>query len=102
MSPCLRLQHPLVLPEFLLDLGSHLIARHQSYRDIARRVKTSAPTIARWKMRFEQDGMAGLEGRHQGRKPRAATPAAQARVAAANAAETGGRQYALVLLETGE
>src|ERR1700686_5239088 len=43
-------------------------------------MKTSGPTIARWKMRFEQDGMVGLEGRHQGSKPRSATPAVQARV----------------------
>ena len=42
-------------------------------------MKTSGPTIARWKMRFEQDGVAGLEG-HQGSKPRAATAAVQARV----------------------
>ena len=31
-------------------------------------------------MRFERDGLAGLEGRHQGSKPRAATPKVQARV----------------------
>jgi transposase len=50
------------------------------YREIARSLKTSGPTIARWKMRFERDGTAGLEGRHQGSKPRAATPTVQARV----------------------
>src|ERR1700728_2099403 len=31
-------------------------------------------------MRFDRDGLAGLEGRHQGSKPRAATPKVQARV----------------------
>src|SRR5262249_3363080 len=46
---------------------------------IARSMKTSTPTVARWKMRFEREGMAGLEGRHRGSKPRAATPAVQAR-----------------------
>src|ERR1700685_2897462 len=51
-----------------------------TYRDIARTMKTSLPTIARWKMRFERDGLAGLEGRHQGSKPRAATPKGQAHV----------------------
>src|ERR1700732_3783853 len=51
-----------------------------SYREIAKSLKTSGPTIARWKMRFERDGIAGLEGRHQGSKPRAATPMVQARV----------------------
>src|ERR1700685_4114985 len=51
-----------------------------TYREIARSLKTSLPTIARWKMRFERDGLAGLEGRHQGSKTRAATPEVQARV----------------------
>src|ERR1700693_485321 len=56
------------------------LAEGITYREIARGMKTSGPTIARWKMRFEQDGVAGLEGRHQGSKPRAATAAVQARV----------------------
>jgi transposase len=50
------------------------------YREIARSLKTSGPTLARWKTRFEQDGMAGLAGRPWGSKPRAATPVVQARV----------------------
>jgi transposase len=56
------------------------LAEGITYREIARSMKTSTPTVARWKMRFEQEGMAGLEGRHRGSKPRAATPAVQARV----------------------
>src|SRR6202790_4666923 len=56
------------------------LADGSTYREIARTMKTSLPTIARWKMRFERDGMAGLEGRHQGSKPRAATPKVQAHV----------------------
>jgi transposase len=56
------------------------LAEGITYREIARSMQTSTPTVARWKMRFEQDGMAGLEGRHRGSKPRAATPAVQARV----------------------
>jgi transposase len=56
------------------------LAEGITYREIARSLKSSTPTVARWKMRFEQDGMAGLEGRHRGSKPRAATPAVQARV----------------------
>jgi transposase len=51
-----------------------------TYREIARGMKTSGPTIARWKMRFEQDGVAGLEGRLKAASPRAATAAVQARV----------------------
>jgi integrase len=56
------------------------LADGTTYREIARTLKTSLPTIARWKMRFERDGLAGLEGRHHGSKPRAATPKVQARV----------------------
>ena len=56
------------------------LADGTTYREIARSLKTSLPTIARWKMRFERDGLAGLEGRHVGSKPRAATAKVQARV----------------------
>src|SRR6516164_6218277 len=56
------------------------LADGSTYREIARSLKTSLPTITRWKMRFERDGLAGLEGRHLGSKPRAATPKVQARV----------------------
>lgn len=51
-----------------------------SYREIQRRLGMSAPTVSLWKGRFEQSGIAGLQGRHKGSKPRAATPAVQARV----------------------
>src|SRR5437667_4561168 len=47
---------------------------------MVRGMRTSAATIARWRRRFEQDRLAGLEGRHRGSKPRTATPAVQARV----------------------
>jgi putative transposase len=56
------------------------LADGSTYREIARSLKTSLPTIARWKIRFERDGLAGLQGRHLGSKPRAATPKVQARV----------------------
>ena len=52
----------------------------KSYRDIANSMRTSAATIARWKTRFEQDRLAGLEGRHKGSRPGMATAAVQARV----------------------
>jgi len=44
------------------------------------KLNTSRPTIARWKARFEKDGMAGLETQHRGSKPRTVTPAVQAKV----------------------
>jgi transposase len=51
-----------------------------SYSRIEAELKTSRPTIARWKARFEEGRMAGLEGHHKGSRPRAAMPAMQARV----------------------
>jgi transposase len=38
------------------------------------------PTIARWKARFEERRVDGLEPQHKGSRPPAATPAVQARV----------------------
>jgi hypothetical protein len=43
-------------------------------------LSTSRPTVARWKRRFEESGMAGLEPRHKRSQPRTATPAVQAKV----------------------
>ncbi len=51
-----------------------------SYSRIEADLNTSRPTIARWKARFEQDRIRGLEARHKGSQPRKATPAAQARL----------------------
>jgi len=56
------------------------LAEGQSYREIERSMHTSAATIARWRSRFEQDRLAGLEGRHKGSQPRIATATVQARV----------------------
>jgi transposase len=56
------------------------LADGQSYETIQVKLCTSAPTIARWKKRFEQDGLAGLDGRHKGSKIRAATPAVHGKV----------------------
>lgn len=51
-----------------------------SYREIERKWGASAPTVSKWKSRFEQAGMAGLQGTHRGSQPRTATPAVQARI----------------------
>lgn len=56
------------------------LAAGQSYRVIARNLRTSEPTIARWKRRFDQKGMAGLLARHRGSPLRVATADVQARV----------------------
>jgi transposase len=46
------------------------LASGQSYRQIEQTLKTTAPTISRWKRRFEKNGMDGLKAKHHGRKPR--------------------------------
>src|SRR4028119_1546003 len=51
-----------------------------TYREIERKLGASAPTVAKWKHRFEQAGMAGLQGQHRGSQPRTATPPVQARI----------------------
>lgn len=57
------------------------LADGQSYSQIMRSLQTAAPTISRWKQRFEQDGIDGLDPRHKGSQPRVADAAVQARLA---------------------
>ena len=57
------------------------LAEGKTYLQIMRSLQTTAPTISRWKQRFEQDGMDGLDARHKGSQPRVATPQVQARIA---------------------
>ncbi len=57
------------------------LADGESYSQIMRSLQTTAPTISRWKQRFEQDGMDGLDPRHKGSQPRVADAAVQARIA---------------------
>src|SRR3954470_5836796 len=56
------------------------LAEGLSYREIERTLGASAPTVSKWKRRFEESGMAGLQGQHKGSQPRTATPAVQARI----------------------
>src|SRR3954470_18073068 len=56
------------------------LAEGVSYREIERTLGASAPTVSKWKRRFEQSGMAGLQGQHKGSQPRTATPTVQARM----------------------
>ena len=56
------------------------LADGMTYRAIKQKLHTTAPTIARWKQRFEEFGMAGLEPQHKGSRPRTATPPVQAKV----------------------
>lgn len=56
------------------------LADGMTYSAIKQSLGTTAPTISRWKQRFEESGMDGLEAQHKGSKPRTATPAVQAKV----------------------
>jgi len=56
------------------------LAEGRSYREIKSSLQTTAPTISRWKQRFEQHGIAGLDPRHQGSQPRVASAAMQAKI----------------------
>jgi transposase len=46
------------------------LASGQSYAQIEQALKTTAPTISRWKHRFEKNAIEGLKSKYQGRKPR--------------------------------
>lgn len=56
------------------------LANGDTYASIQAELQTTAPTISRWKRRFEKEGLEGLEGRHKGSQVRAATPAVQGKV----------------------
>ncbi len=56
------------------------LADGASFAEIKRTLRTTAPTILRWKRRFLELGIEGLEPQHKGSKARTATPAVQARV----------------------
>ena len=57
------------------------LAEGATYEQIKTSLRTTAPTISRWKQRFEQAGMDGLDPRHKGSLPRVADAALQARIA---------------------
>jgi transposase len=57
------------------------LADCESYRHIMTTLGTTAPTISRWKQRFEEDGIDGLNPRQKGSQPRVADAAVQAGIA---------------------
>jgi transposase len=56
------------------------LADGMTYSRIKRELHTTARTISRWKQRFEESGVEGLEPKHKGSRPRSATPVVQAKV----------------------
>ena len=71
------------------------LAEGKTRRQIALELHTSRPTIARRKRRFEEQRLAGLDPRHKGSEPRAATPAVQARVLRKDHFTTGRGKHSL-------
>src|SRR5881275_1751355 len=67
-----------------LSRQAHLDAgRGASFNTIKRRLQTSAPTIIRWKQRFLESGLDGLDTYHPGQKATVLTPALRARILSA-------------------
>jgi len=60
-----------------------MLAEGASFNTIKRRLQTSAPTIIRWKLRFLQSGIDGLDTYHPGQKATVLTPALRARILSA-------------------
>ena len=60
-----------------------MLAEGASFNAIKRRLQTSAPTIVRWKQRFLESGIDGLETDHRGQKATVLTAALRARILSA-------------------
>src|SRR5260370_10561327 len=51
-----------------------MLAEGASFNAIKRQLQTTAPTIVRWKQRFRQHGLEGLDTYHPCQKPSVLTP----------------------------
>src|ERR1700751_4973399 len=60
-----------------------MLAQGASFSVIKRQLQTTAPTIIRWKQRFLQSGLDGLDTYHPGQKATLLTPALRARILSA-------------------
>ena len=60
-----------------------MLAEGVSFSTIKQQLQTTAPTIIRWKQRFRQSGLEGLDTYHPGQKPSVLTPALRARILSA-------------------
>src|SRR5262244_923390 len=60
-----------------------MLAEGASFNTVKRRLQTSAPTIIRWKQRFLESGLDGLDTYHPGQKATVLTPALRARILSA-------------------
>ena len=60
-----------------------MLADGVPFAAIKRRLQTTAPTISRWKQRFLEDGLEGLDTYHPGQQAVVLTPALRAKILAA-------------------
>src|SRR5436305_2458681 len=60
-----------------------MLAEGSSFNAIKQQLQTTGPTIIRWKQRFRQSGLEGLDTYHPGQKPSVLTPALRARILSA-------------------
>jgi len=60
-----------------------MLAQGASFSTIKRQLQTTAPTIIRWKQRFLESGLDGLDTYHPGQKATLLTPALRARILSA-------------------
>jgi transposase len=60
-----------------------MLAEGASFNTIKRQLRTTAPTISRWKARFLDSGMDGLDTHHPGQSASMLTPALRARILSA-------------------
>src|SRR6202166_5086755 len=60
-----------------------MLAEGASFNIIKRQLQTTAPTIIRWKRRFLDHGLDGMDTSHPGQKPSVLTPALRARILSA-------------------
>src|SRR5438128_7682889 len=60
-----------------------MLAEGASFSAIKQQLQATAPTIVRWKQRFRQNGLEGLDTYHPGQKPSVLTPALRAGILSA-------------------
>lgn len=66
-----------------------MLAEGASFNTIKGRLQTTAPTIIRWKQRFLESGLDGLDTYHPGQKATVLTPALRARILSARKPRDG-------------
>jgi hypothetical protein len=78
-----------------------MLAEGAPYSLIKRQLRTTAPTISRWRVRFLRSGIDGLDTRHPGQSATVVTPRVAGQDTVGHAEKAEGRLDALELPQTG-